>query len=430
MEKQLQAAATWLWHHKQAGASSVKALLSAKNEEQYAEIWSKICQKHELLLKFDHIVSQGEKVYEDYLSKGIRLIYAYSEDYPIKLYGVRNPIPILSVRGDTRLLCQRQIAIVGSRHATDAGLSLGTLSVHALMSRGFLITSGGALGIDAMAHREAMRLGQPTLVVTATDVTKMYPKENEDIFVYAGTHGAIVSQYPCMTPPKRELFPSRNALMAGLSDATCIVQCREQSGALYTAQASLSMNRPVFVVAISGFNSAHEGGLNLVKNQKACLVSSAEDFDCLGRGGQDATGVQMELGVQMLYPPQDGRPESMADFPISAKEPLNDCQIPIMISRKSAPLAPLGKGAGGKGPIVPKSAKPLVNKQKSDLCPYEDELMQAIYHALEHTCLGREEIARHVGCFDLSRLNEALFDMECDGVIVNLGGGYRLENGD
>ena len=389
MEKRLQAAATWLWHNKRAGASTIDVLLTVKNEEDYARVWNEISEKFAIQTPFETIVSEGLQIYESYFSKGIRLIFAHSEAYPTRLLDVRSAIPVLSVQGDVSLLHRRQIAIVGSRNTTEVGLNLGSLVINALMSRGFVVTSGGALGIDAMAHREAMKLGQPTIVVTATDVTQCYPRENEDIFTYARTNGAVVSQFPIQTPPRRELFPSRNTLMAGLSDATCIVQCRENSGALYTAKASTAMQRPVFVLAMPGFSHANEGGLALVKTHKAKLVSSVHDFDDLGLGDQETKGVLAQLGLESLYSSSNQ----------------------VETQKPKAVRAP-SKNA---------------TQQANVTCPYEDAMKQSIYRILSSSCIGREDLARQLGSFDLCELNEALFEMECDGVIVNLAGGYRLE---
>ncbi len=390
MEERLQAAATWLWHNKRAGASTIDVLLNVKREEDCACIWREIDEKFAIQIPFETIVSEGLQIYESYLSKGIHLIFAHSEAYPTRLLTARSAIPILSVQGDVSLLQRRQIAIVGSRKTTEMGMNLGTLVVDALMSRGFIVTSGGALGIDAMAHREAMKLGQPTIVVTATDVTQCYPRENEDIFTYARTNGAVVSQFPIRTSPRRELFPSRNTLMAGLSDATCIIQCRENSGALYTAKASTSMQRPVFVIAMPGFSHANEGGLALVKMHKAKLVSSVHDFDDLGLGDQETKGVVAQLGLESLYGSSN--------------------QVEIQ-----------------KTKVVKAPSKKNATQQTIVACPYEDAMKQAIYRILSSSCIGREDLARQLGSFDLCELNEALFEMECDGVIVNLAGGYRLE---
>ena len=399
MDEKLQAAAAWLWHEKRGGASLIDALLAAGDEEQALAVLAKIRQKNELEQSFEQMVSEGKTVIAEYLEMGIRLLFAHAESHPNNLYAAHSSMPIVAVKGNVDLLHRRQIAVVGSRHPTEAGVSLGALVVNALLSRGFIITSGGALGIDALAHREAMKHGQPTIVVTATDVTKVYPKENEDIYAYASQYGAVVSQFPRNTPPRRELFPVRNGLMAALSEATCIVQCREKSGALYTAEASRAMKRPVFVVAAPGFSSASEGGLELVKNHKAQLVSTALDLDCLGRGDQNAKGVQKQLGLQMLF--DEGDAES------KHTEATSDVSSHRQENTSNEDVEPRAQAKN----------------------PYQEEpFKHAIYEALQGFCLGREEIGRRICCFDLTRLNEALFDMECDGSIINLAGGYRIEH--
>lgn len=133
---------------------------------------------------------------------------------------------------------------------------------------------------------------KPTIVVAASCDAPCIPCENADIFDYAVAHGAVITPFPLNRPARRAHFPLRNALMAGLSLACVIIHCRVQSGALYTADASLRYARPVYVAAADGFDDLTEGGLQLVKAGRARLLSSGEDIDIPQLSPDAANGIQ------------------------------------------------------------------------------------------------------------------------------------------
>ena len=251
-------------------------------------------------------VIEGNQIEEEYRHRNIQLCCMLDPAYPIQLKNYKVYPPILAVQGKIELLQAPQVAMVGSRILHEFSETLANIIADHLMLRGFVITSGGALGIDALSHRQAMARHAQTIVVTGTGPDECYPRKNKDIFKYAAQNGAIVSQYPINTPAKKLNFPSRNAIIAGLSVATVIIQCREKSGALYTANFSNQLKRPVFVAAMPGFDPSTDGGLNLVKSGKALLLSHKSDLDILGTGTDHLNTTQFQRTLEFGQKPDYG----------------------------------------------------------------------------------------------------------------------------
>ena len=173
------------------------------------------------------------------------------------------------------------MAIVGSRRTVACSESLTPVIADEVMCRGMVVTSGGALGIDALAHRQAMKRLQPTVIVSAIGTAKIYPRDNADIFDWASENGVIVSQFPNRDMAHKPNFPQRNEVIAALSCAVIIVQCSLNSGALYTAQAAKKFGKPVFAAAMPGFNDLTAGGLDCINRGTAQILYCANNLDII-----------------------------------------------------------------------------------------------------------------------------------------------------
>lgn len=417
MEEQKRLVAIWLWDSAMGSAGDITAMLEcgksasavtlsenadavsmdAVSIEKALEAWHRAWCAGHTRIDFNEMVEAGRVIESQYNERGVSILVQGYAGYPERVaesYASAR-IPVISVYGDRSLLLQKQVAIVGSRETTESGRKMCQLVANAVIDRGLVVTSGGALGIDAIAHRAAMQANQPTVVVTATDVTAVYPKDNADIFEYARKFGAIVSQFPRATMPRRQLFPSRNILMAALSEATCVVQCREKSGALYTASASVQMKRLVLAGAVEGGNALHEGGLKLVKSGVAKLVSEPSDFDVLGAVQGDAPaanqpGTQLEL-------------DAFCAIASKRRASINACTPGQLARPQGARQMSKALALDGYSPFI-----------------------KQIYAAMSgDRLIGRDEIARTIGCSDLANMTQALLEMEFDGLIECVAGRYR-----
>lgn len=204
------------------------------------------------------------------------LITLQDPRYPPLLAELSDPPPLLFVLGDTELLSQPQIAIVGSRNPTPSGLHNAQAFARELSSCGLIITSGLAIGIDAAAHEGGLAGGH-TLAVLGTGPDRVYPASQRDLAHRIATQGALVSELPPGLGARAEHFPRRNRLISGLSLGTLVVEATPQSGSLITARLAVEQGREVFAIPGSIHNPLARGCHALIR-QGAKLVESAQDI--------------------------------------------------------------------------------------------------------------------------------------------------------
>ncbi|MCP5347774.1 MAG: DNA-protecting protein DprA [Pseudomonadales bacterium] len=208
-------------------------------------------------------------------SPGHSLVCYEDYTYPPLLKQIECPPPLLFVTGDLTLLARPQLAMVGSRKASENGGRVARWLAGELVSAGFCITSGLAAGIDSQAHRGALSAAGKTLAVIGTGIDRIYPPGNRALAAEIEQQGALVSEFPLGTPPLAGNFPQRNRLIAGLSLGVIVVEATPRSGSLITARLALEANREVFAVPGSLFNGNSRGCHELIRNG-AKLVDSVE----------------------------------------------------------------------------------------------------------------------------------------------------------
>ncbi len=198
--------------------------------------------------------------------------------YPRLLREIPRPPPLLFVRGDPTCLSLPQLAIVGSRNPSGGGSENAERFAHYMAERGFAITSGLALGIDAAAHRGALRAAGKTIAVMGTGIDLIYPSRHRQLaqdIIHGG--GALVSEFPLGTSSHASNFPQRNRIISGLSGGTLVVEAAVQSGSLITASYALQHDREVFAIPGSIHNPLARGCHQLIR-QGATLVETAQDI--------------------------------------------------------------------------------------------------------------------------------------------------------
>lgn len=182
------------------------------------------------------------------------------------------------VRGNLFTNDEPAIAIVGTRKASAQGLKIAGEIAEGLASRGIIIVSGLAMGIDTVAHEGALKSGGKTVAVLGNGLDKIYPAQNQNLaaeIVQKG--GAIVSEYEPGVPSFKQNFIQRNRIISGLSLAVIVVEAPERSGALATAGFAARQGREVFVVP-GGFNSYNYVGSHLLIREGARLTASVKDI--------------------------------------------------------------------------------------------------------------------------------------------------------
>lgn len=198
------------------------------------------------------------------------------EAYPARLREIADAPLLLYVRGDVDWLSQPQLAMVGSRNASKAGLAIATDFAQHLSQQGITITSGLASGVDAAAHLGGLSGLGKTVAVVATGLDRLYPASNHALGVQVVEQGAMVSEYALGTQPKAHHFPQRNRIISGLSLGVLVVEAALKSGSLITARMAMEQGREVFAVPGSIHNVKAKGCHQLIK-QGAKLVESGAD---------------------------------------------------------------------------------------------------------------------------------------------------------
>ena len=196
--------------------------------------------------------------------------------YPSRLAEVPDAPATLHVHGALVDADALAVAVVGSRRATPYGLEVAETLAADLAARGVTIVSGLARGIDAAAHRGALRVGGRTLAVLGSGIDVIYPPENRRLAAEIAERGALLSQFAPGTPPLPQNFPTRNQVIAALSLAVVVVEAAEKSGSLITARLAAELGREV--LAVPGRITAPESrGANRLIQDGAHVAMGWED---------------------------------------------------------------------------------------------------------------------------------------------------------
>ena len=197
--------------------------------------------------------------------------------YPQALLTAGDPPVLTFAKGRIDLLNRPALAVVGSRNATKSGEATAEAFAETLSTAGLTVVSGLALGIDAAAHRGALKGRGSTIAVIGTGADRIYPSGNEELARQIADQGVIVSEFPLGTPAIAANFPRRNRIIAGISRGCLVVEAAERSGSLITARLAAESGRDVFAIPGSIHSPLSKGCHRLIK-QGAKLVERAEDI--------------------------------------------------------------------------------------------------------------------------------------------------------
>jgi DNA processing protein len=224
-------------------------------------------------------------------------------------------------------------AIVGSRRPSPYGEAVAEQVAMELARAGVVVISGLALGIDAAAHRGALNGGGVTVAVLGTGVDVIYPSAHTllaEAIVSGG--GALVSQFPDGTTPRRHNFPARNYTIAALADVVVVVEAALGSGALITAEAALDLHKEVMAVPGSVFSPLSVGTHGLLRDGAGMVQNARDVLQALQLGGEvldDPLKAPDRLGVR-LRPERDGILSHLSDvLALNASEIARKLQLPI-----------------------------------------------------------------------------------------------------
>ena len=211
-------------------------------------------------------------------SAGAEVVGLDDPDFPVRLKQIYDPPCVLYVRGDPSLLSQPGIAVVGTRHPTPYGIGMAERLASDLASRGLVIFSGMARGVDTCSHRGAISAKGKTVAVFGTGVDVIYPRENKKIAdSILSLGGALISEFAIGTFAAPQNFPIRNRIISGLALGVLVVEAGEYSGTRITARCALEQNRDLFAVPGNVTNKNSWGPNTLIK-QGAKLTATWEDI--------------------------------------------------------------------------------------------------------------------------------------------------------
>lgn len=230
---------------------------------------------------------QGKSLWEraedelNFIEKNkIQVLFYTEPEYPVRLKRIDcsdSPV-LLYFKGNTDLNTSKVISIVGTRQATEYGRVITEQLVKDFSDENILVVSGLAYGIDIHAHKMALQNNLPTVGVLAHGLDRIYPSVHKKTAIQMLEKGGILTDFMHGTNPDAGNFPSRNRIIAGLSDAAIVVEAGKKGGALITAEIANSYNRDVFAAPGDLNKLSSEGCNHLIKTNKAHLFQSAQDI--------------------------------------------------------------------------------------------------------------------------------------------------------
>lgn len=208
----------------------------------------------------------------------IKVLLYNDNEYPKRLHHCEDPPPVLYYKGNADLNAQKVLSIVGTRRETAYGRDILSEIMDKLQGFGILIISGLAYGIDAIAHRLAIKNGMPTVGVLAHGLDRLYPSLHSSLAREMLNDGGLITDFASGVKPDKQNFPKRNRVVAGMADALLVVESGIIGGSIITVNMAAGYNREVFAVPGRIHDHKSEGCNKLIKDNSAVLTRSAEDI--------------------------------------------------------------------------------------------------------------------------------------------------------
>jgi DNA processing protein len=246
---------------------------------------------------------------------GVRWLGRSDPDFPALLGAIHDPPPGLFVRGAAgpEALRRRTVAVVGARACSPYGAQVARMLGRELAAAGLVVVSGLARGVDGEAHRGALEAGGTTVAVLGCGIDRDYPAAHAELAARIRASGLAVSEYAPRVEPAPWRFPARNRIIAGLSAVTIVVEARERSGALITADLALEEGREVFAVPGEITSALSSGTNDLLRLGAAPLLSAADVLQVFGLTAAEPEPLE-------LTPTADVVLARLRDGPTSADE--------------------------------------------------------------------------------------------------------------
>lgn len=205
-------------------------------------------------------------------------LFITDKNYPQRLLNCYDSPAILYYKGNADLNTSKIIAMVGTRNNDEYGRSVCEKIITDLKEQNILIVSGLAFGIDSIAHKSALKNDLKTIGVLAHGLDRIYPSQNKSLAKQMIENGGLLTDFKSGSNPDKQNFPKRNRIVAGISDAVVVIESGLKGGSLITAELANSYNKDVFAIPGRVTDQKNEGCNYLIKNNKAGLITSADDL--------------------------------------------------------------------------------------------------------------------------------------------------------
>ena len=295
----------------------------------------------EALKNWDDALKRAAAEMEFITKHHIKVLVMNDDGYPVRLRECPDAPIVLFYKGTADLNQCYVLNIVGTRHCTTYGQDLVTRFLADLrqMCPQVLVVSGLAYGIDICAHRQALRVGYETVGVLAHGLDQIYPNHHRQTAAEMIVRGGLLTEYMSQTEPFANNFRQRNRIVAGVSDVTIIVESAYKGGALITAGIAQDYGRDVLAFPGAVGAQYSEGCNNLIRDNKAGLISSADDFvKSVGWQTDAQRSKAVAQGVErQLFPDLTLQEQQI----VSLLQQTNDLQLNILSVRTNIPIGQL-----------------------------------------------------------------------------------------
>jgi DNA processing protein len=243
----------------------------------------------------------------------IDALFYLDVSYPEKLRHCEDGPMVVYFKGRANLSQKRMLSVVGTRKPTEYGKTVCEQILQDLADQGVLIVSGLAYGVDTIAHRAAIQNGLPTVAVLAHGLDQIYPYVNRPLAEKMINNGGLLTEFMSKTKLNRDYFPRRNRIIAGIADATLVIESAEKGGALITADIANSYSRDVFALPGRVTDPKSSGCNWLIRSNKAALIQSAADICFMMGWEQSVHHLQIQQKLFMELTDEEKKIYSLLD---------------------------------------------------------------------------------------------------------------------
>lgn len=265
----------------------------------------------------------------------IDVLFYYDKRYPKRLLNCSDAPLFIFSKGNVDFNADRFVNIVGTRHATDYGKELTEKLIAELATYNVHLVSGLAYGIDICAHKAALKYDMQNIAVLAHGLDRIYPAQHKNTAEKLQQNGALVTTYLSETNPDRQNFPDRNRVVAGMTDATIVVESAIAGGALITAEIANNYNRDVFAFPGRTTDEYSQGCIKLIKTNKANLVTCAKDIIEFMNWDLEKNVVKKDTIQPQLFLELDTQERIIFDF-INSKDKVHIDELNLNVGLKQS----------------------------------------------------------------------------------------------